>query len=201
MKSFNQEISDLYIKYSNDDNIDEKDIQMFESTLKTLKKKIKEKNKPKTITISGSVHDKVKKYCNHLNLNIGDFTESVLIKEMKGNECLIFDEREYQEIKDEEVKKLESNWFETINSNRNLIYVKSDLLVLSKLFKFMGYSYVDGKPIYQIEENTLEKIRNIGYNEDYFKLVRYDEICTTISRHNTDDDILIIRDDLLEQVN
>ncbi len=59
------------------------DISIFKSSMKEVEKVLKEKNKPKTITISGYSHKIVKDYCLENNLNMGEWVSSILVSEIE----------------------------------------------------------------------------------------------------------------------
>jgi len=142
----------------NIDNIEENDLVNLKSRIKEVEKKIKEKNKPKTITISGDIHTKLKKYCTTFNLNIGELTERLIIDELKKNDCVIIDDREEKEVKEDIEKEISDRWIKEMTRNKCLI--KSNVLLSSKSLRFCGYSIIDGKPIYEF----------IGEDMNHFKI-------------------------------
>jgi hypothetical protein len=145
----NERLSSEVINFTIDvENISESDLNSIKNQLKRVEKKVKEKNKPKTITISGESHSKIKKHCSLFNLNIGEWTEKVLIEELNKSNCIEKDERDYKDIQKEEMSKIEEKYINEESRKRTLI--KSNKLLLSKDLKFYGYSILDGLPIYEI---------------------------------------------------
>jgi hypothetical protein len=57
---------------------------------KEIETKLKEKAKPKTITISGEAHNIIKNHCNALNQSIGEYTEKIMLENVddEKNEIL-----------------------------------------------------------------------------------------------------------------
>lgn len=125
----------------------ENEIKSLEERLKELKKKFKEENKPKTFTVKSDVHNKVKLYCQLLGINISEWVEKTLKKEI---DCLEFDN--YDEYIENESKKILKKY--TINQEEFI--VKSDKLIIDKKFKFLGYSIIDGLPCYNFIDGVME---------------------------------------------
>jgi hypothetical protein len=149
----------------NVDGIEESELLNLKSRIKEAEKKIKEKNKPKTITISGDMHAKVKKYCTTFNLNIGEWTEKLLLNELDKNNCIIIDDREEKEVMKDREKEITDRWFK--EKTRIKFLIKSNILLSSKSLRFNGYSQLDGKPIYEF----------IGDDMNHFKMINnFDEI-------------------------
>ena len=145
----NERLSSEVINFTIDvENISESDLNSIKNQLKRVEKKVKEKNKPKTITISGESHSKIKKHCSLFNLNIGEWTEKVLMEELNKSNCIEKDERDHEDIQKEEMSKIEEKYINEELRKRTLI--KSNKLLLSKDLKFYGYSILDGLPIYEI---------------------------------------------------
>lgn len=98
---------------------EEKDLQILKEKVKILERKIKERKKPKTVTIAGDAHFKIKEYCNLININIGDWVSKTLIdtidKIIEENNCIIKDDRDYETIHNEEILKLKEKY-----TNRHL---------------------------------------------------------------------------------
>jgi len=75
----------LMNELDNMDNIselDEEQVLKIKEKFKKVESSLKEKIKPKTITISGPTHNKIKAYCIDNELNIGEWTENTLVKEL-----------------------------------------------------------------------------------------------------------------------
>lgn len=80
---------DIFSGIENDIELD--DLNHLMDKVKSIKKKVKGKNKPKTITIPNNIHTIVREYCDMMGLNIGEWCASVLREkiEQKEGECLI----------------------------------------------------------------------------------------------------------------
>jgi hypothetical protein len=177
----------------NIDNIEENDLVSLKSRIKEVEKKIKEKNKPKTITISGDVHSKVKKYCTTFNLNIGEWTEKIILNELSENNCIILDDREEKEVRKDLEKEITDKWF--YEKNRNKYLIKANVLLSSKSLRFWGYSIIDGKPIYEFigEDMSHFKISNdFDSMGIIFTLVREAEISKGILFNEEINDVKFI---------
>lgn len=153
------------------DNIQtEKDLLLLKEKVKEIEKKIKENNKPKTITISGNVHNKIKKFCGALNLNIGEWSEKVLLKEIEDNNCVIILEEHdsgtsYEDRIKEDSEILKEKYIKEKQKSKYLI--KSNKLIFSDQLKFNGYSRIDGQPIYEF---TGEDMTHFKMVNDFDKL-------------------------------
>lgn len=162
----NERISSEVINFTIDvENISEADLNNIKNQLKKVEKKVKEKKKPKTITIPGDTHAKVKNHCNLFNLNIGEFTEKVLLEEIEKNKCIEKGERDLEE----EMSEIEKRYIDNELKSRTLI--KSNKLLFSKYLEFYGYSITDGLPIYEIIE-----INSKFFNDLYRNILKENNI-------------------------
>jgi hypothetical protein len=130
--------------------------------IKLAEKKIKERNKPKTLIISGDIPQKVKKYCTTFNLNIGEWVENILVKEIEKNNCVILEEGTSEEILDKLSLEISEKYLKEYNKER--ILFKSNKLLMSSSLKFYGYSLIDSNPIYEFLGKDIKKI------QEFFKL-------------------------------
>lgn len=148
-------IDDL-LKNLEKDDMTEEQISELMLKVKDVQKKLKEKNKPKTITISAKDHQKIKKYCTMMDLNIGDWSSKVLLDEIEKSLCVEVKE-ETTEESEERIKKESENliesWKEGQNRPKNLY--KLNRLIISSMFKFCGYSGLDCNPIYEFTGKDL----------------------------------------------
>jgi len=162
-----KEISTIEKTLNDCDGLDDDQIIALKDKIKNFEAKLKDKVKPKTITISSSVHNKIKKYCNDFNLKIGDWVEDTLLKALDCTDTQIKQKystyEEYVEAaKDDLMKKwkeyqtyeeyveaakddLMKKWKEYQKINK---LIKSDNLILKPKFKFKGFSFIDHKPMY-----------------------------------------------------
>lgn len=140
-------IYNLLQDISNTD-LTEDDIENLRKKMKLVDKTLKEKKKPKTITISGECHNKIKNYCSSLGLNIGDWVAQVLLKEIKDGSCIIVENGTDKEITEKRKSEISDNYIKSKSRKRNLI--KSNKILFNKDFTFVGYSMVDSLPIYEV---------------------------------------------------
>lgn len=158
----------------------EKDLLLLKEKVKEIEKKIKENNKPKTITISGSAHNTIKRFCISLNFNIGDWCEKILLKEIEDNNCVILVEdydstKSYEDIIKEDSEVLKDKYIKEKQNTKYLI--KSNKLILSSQLKFNGYSRLDGQPIYEFT----------GEDMNHFKMVNdFDGLGITFNKIDMD---------------
>lgn len=156
----------------NKSDISDSEISIIRDKMKEFEKILKDKSKPKTITISGSCHKMVKEYCQENDLNIGEWVSSVLIKEVeKGggvpfyNLNKFYKERNYGLIKnidlnincinsiteEEEIERIKKKYTESnfwkVKKKR---YIKSEILIENDNLLLVGYDKADGFPIYNI---------------------------------------------------
>lgn len=127
--------------------LEEEQILILKEKLKTFEAKLKEKEiKPKTITISGSVHNKIKNHCGYIGIKIGDWVEKVLLEAMQPaiiTEKLDYEQQEKQLEKEKE--DMVQSWIKSKDRNKVII---ADKLILLPKFKFLGYEEYNGKPTY-----------------------------------------------------
>ena len=159
----------------------DKDLLLLKEKVKQIEKKIKENNKPKTITISGSTHNTIKRFCSTLNLNIGDWCEKVLLKEIEDNDCILrVNEMDTVELNDTEEKERDSKILKDKyikEAQRTKYLIKSNKLVLSSQLKFNGYSRIDGQPIYEFT----------GEDMNHFKMINdFDSLGITFDKIDMD---------------
>lgn len=127
-------------------DIDESDILILKNKVKEMEKKVKENNKPKTITISAKDHKIIKNHCALFGINIGDWVSKVLLKEIDDN-CVIIEYKTIEEAQKESLKIITDNYI--ISANRNKFLVKTNKIIINTDLKFEGYSIADSKPIYE----------------------------------------------------
>ena len=141
-----KEINTIEKTLNDCDGLDDDQIIALKDKIKNFEAKLKDKVKPKTITISSSVHNKIKKYCNDFNLKIGDWVEDTLLKSLECTDNQIKQKYStYEEYLDATKDDLIKKWKEYQKINK---LIKSDNLILKEKFKFKGFSFVDHKPMY-----------------------------------------------------
>jgi len=155
------EISTIERTLNECEGLEDEQIIALKDRIKNFESKLKDKIKPKTITISSAVHNKIKKYCNMFNLKIGDWVEDTLLKAL---DCT--DDKAYSvdEMRIQETADITKNYFASKKINKLL---KADRLVLLPKFRFKGYSHVDFKPLYDYigsEKEFTEDIKKVYCN-------------------------------------
>lgn len=157
----------------------------LKSEVKKVQNKIKEKQKPKTITISSHVHTKIKRHCNLFGYNIGEWIENLALTELNNNFCFTKDDRDSKEFYEEESQKLIDSWL--LEKDRSKKLVKTNCLLIDKLFKFSGYSLIDNNPIYEFygDQKELDEYENV-----IFTHAKEGEISKNI-KYNPNIDIII----------
>ena len=128
------------------DNMTMDQVSNIRKKLKEIERNIKQKNKPKTITISGNSHEYIKRYCTQLNLKIGDWVEEVLKKEIMSNSAISNINETYEEYIKKEVEKLSDKYKDF---NKVDWFIKSNSYILITGFKFLGCYEADGLPTYK----------------------------------------------------
>jgi hypothetical protein len=129
------------------DDITESDLNDFKSKMKEIEKKVKEKNKPKTITISGKDHSVIKQYCSKLNLNIGDWVSKILLSEINNSPLIILNDEDSKDS----IEKEKEDLIKKYTYVRSKYLYKANKAIMSKDFNVIGYSIIDGKPIYTFD--------------------------------------------------
>jgi len=142
---------------NNLDNYDitEEEIVEMKEKMKQMDAKLKEKNKPKTITVSAQTHSAIKKYCISMNLNIGDWVTKILLEKIEEHNCT--EEFEQEDYVDIETKEIIDRY---VNSKNLKNLYKTDKLIFHKDFAFKGYSSLDGKPVYNCDFKNVSTLLN-----------------------------------------
>lgn len=167
---------------NNIENIDLDDIKKVKEQLRKIEKEVKKANKPKTITISAKVHQKIKKYCETHGHNIGEWVEKIATDKIKGDSCIIEDDRTHDEIRESDIENLKIK-YKASEINSDLF--KSKVGILSNKVSFKGYSAIDGDPIYETFcKKSIEEVTDI-------KDVKSEEISSTINPDDNMDFIII----------
>ncbi len=180
----------INILNGNIDKIEESDLATLKSKLKEVEKKVKEKNKPKTMTISGKDHAIIKQYCTMFNLNIGNWVSKILLKEINENNAITIDnESTPEELHEMKRKEVIDRYLKRNADQMGKCLFKSNKIVFNPNFKFVGYSMVDSLPIYEInnKNNNLDYISN---NSIELKPSNIGEVSLNIF-YNDDVDIII----------
>jgi hypothetical protein len=123
-----QYLSDL----ENVECVDESEFLQLKNKMKIVENSLKNKIRPKTITVSGEMHNKIKKHCNDDGLNIGDWTEMVLNKEIDNKNKRI--EVILLNLLNDFKKRIKNKDFYDYNVNKinDIIYHIKDLLWIER---------------------------------------------------------------------
>jgi hypothetical protein len=189
-KNLNQLIDQFDESLQNEDLINEDLLKKLQEQVDRVKLVIKEKNKPKTITISGNVHNSIKKYCNYISKQIGDWAEEILLKEISKSTIIPETKEEYEEnIK----KEILDNYYKRLNSKKT--FIKSNTILSSRELNFRGYSQIDGFPIYQFMGDNLTyfiQVNNLLSMGLGLKTVPVSEISETINSNPKLENVIVL---------
>jgi hypothetical protein len=164
----------------------------LKAAARKLEQSIKERKKPKTITISGEVHNSIKTYCAMMGLNIGKWTEQVMMREISENNCIENVQSNYEECINETVEDIKTKY-----TTKKTMY-KTDKLIMCEALRLVGESIVDGMSIYELVDSDInplvaaKSIANMGIIVEIT-----DEDTTTLSIDKYDTDAVIINKILL----
>lgn len=168
------------------------DVEDLKKKLKEIEKQVKENNKPKTITVSSKSHNIIKRYCQTFNLNIGEWAEKTLLKEIEESNCVIVDDENLSsdEVQEMKVKELMSKYSNN-KVSKNLI--KTNKPIMSKDLKYEGWSIIDGYYIYNyigddfVHFKLINQFENIGLKD---KKAMFSEI-STVSKVDDIDTVIL----------
>lgn len=135
-----------------DPSIDPEEFQLaaLKAAARKLEQNIKERKKPKTITISGDTHNKIKTYCNSMGLNIGKWTEQVLMREISENNCV--EVTNYDDYINDTAEDIKNKY------TKKTTRYKTDTLIMCESLRLVGESIVDGMPIYELVDSDINPL-------------------------------------------
>lgn len=193
-ESILKQLKDQELRYDGDDTIDPEEFQLaaLKAAARKLEQSIKERKKPKTITISGETHNKIKSYCSTMGLNIGKWTEHILLREINDNTCIENVQSNYEEYINETVEDIKTKY-----TTKKTMY-KTDKLIMCEALRLVGESVIDGMPVYELvdqEINPLVAAKSIANMGIIVEIT--DEYTTTLSIDKYDTDAVIINKKLL----
>lgn len=153
-ESILKQLKEQETQQDGDVTIDPEEFQLaaLKAAARKLEQSIKERKKPKTITISGETHNKIKSYCSTMGLNIGKWTEQVLLREITDNTCIEKVESNYDEFINETVETIKTKY-----TNKKTMY-KTDKLIMCEVLRLVGESKLDGMPVYELIDQTINPI-------------------------------------------
>lgn len=153
-ESILKQLKDQEPQQDGDVTMDPEEFQLaaLKAAARKLEQSIKERKKPKTITISGETHNKIKSYCSTMGLNIGKWTEQVLLREITDNTCVERVQSNYEEFINETVEDIKIKY-----TNKKTMY-KTDKLIMCEVLRLVGESKLDGMPVYELIDQTINPI-------------------------------------------
>lgn len=168
-----------------DSTFDTEEFQLaaLKAAARKLEQRIKEKKKPKTITISGEVHNSIKTHCAMMGLNIGKWTEQVLMREISENNCIEMVQSNYDEYINETVEDIKTKY-----TTKKTMY-KTDKLIMCEALRLVGESVVDGMPVYELvdqEINPLVAAKFIANMGIIVEITDENTIPLSIDKYDTD---------------
>jgi hypothetical protein len=168
-----------------DSTFDTEEFQLaaLKAAARKLEQRIKEKKKPKTITISGEVHNSIKTHCAMMGLNIGKWTEQVLMREISENNCIEMVQSNYDEYINETVEDIKTKY-----TTKKTMY-KADKLIMCEALRLVGESVVDGMPVYELvdqEINPLVAAKFIANMGIIVEITDENTIPLSIDKYDTD---------------
>lgn len=168
-----------------DSTFDTEEFQLaaLKAAARKLEQRIKEKKKPKTITISGEVHNSIKTHCALMGLNIGKWTEQVLMREISENNCIEMVQSNYDEYINETVEDIKTKY-----TTKKTMY-KTDKLIMCEVLRLVGESAVDGMPVYELvdqEINPLVAAQSMANMGIIVEITDENTIPLSIDKYDTD---------------
>ena len=168
-----------------DSTFDTEEFQLaaLKAAARKLEQRIKEKKKPKTITISGEVHNSIKTHCALMGLNIGKWTEQVLMREISENNCIEMVQSNYDEYINETVEDIKTKY-----TTKKTMY-KTDKLIMCEVLRLVGESAVDGMPVYELvdqEINPLVAAQSMSNMGIIVEITDENTIPLSIDKYDTD---------------
>lgn len=150
---------DLMAGTNEDTSIDPEEFQLaaLKAAARKLEQSIKERKKPKTITISGDAHNRIKTHCATLGLNIGKWTEQVLLREISDNTCVERVQSGYEEYINETADSIKNKY--TAKRTR----YKTDKMIVCDGLRLVGQSATTGDPVYELTDDSLNPV-DVAYN-------------------------------------
>ena len=194
-ESILKQLKDQELRYDGDDTIDPEEFQLaaLKAAARKLEQSIKERKKPKTITISGETHNKIKSYCSTMGLNIGKWTEHILLREINDNTCIENVQSNYEEYINETVEDIKTKY-----TTKKTMY-KTDKLIMCEVLRLVGESKLDGMPVYELIDQTINPLvaaKSIA-NMNILVEITGEEITIPLSLDKYDLEAVIINKNML----
>ena len=194
-ESILKQLKDQEPQQDGDVTMDPEEFQLaaLKAAARKLEQSIKERKKPKTITISGETHNKIKSYCSTMGLNIGKWTEQVLLREITDNTCAERVQSNYEEFINETVEDIKTKY-----TNKKTMY-KTDKLIMCEVLRLVGESKLDGMPVYELIDQTINPLvaaKSIA-NMNILVEITGEEITIPLSLDKYDLEAVIINKNML----
>ena len=137
-ESILRQLKDQESPLDGETSMDTEEFQLaaLKAAARKLEQSIKERKKPKTITISGETHNKIKSYCSTMGLNIGKWTEHILLREINDNTCIENVQSNYEEYINETVEDIKTKY-----TTKKTMY-KTDKLIMCEVLRLVGESVI-----------------------------------------------------------
>lgn len=201
-KSILRQLKEQELRHDGDDTSEIDNLALYDSegfqlaalkaAARKLEQSIKERKKPKTITISGETHNKIKSYCSTMDLNIGKWTEHILLREINDNTCIENVQSNYEEYINETVEDIKTKY-----TTKKTMY-KTDKLIMCEVLRLVGESKLDGMPVYELIDQTINPLvaaKSIANMNIVVEIT--DDNTITLSLDKYDLDVVIINKNIL----
>ena len=165
-ESILRQLKDQEPQQDGDVTMDPEEFQLaaLKAAARKLEQSIKDRKKPKTITISGDSHNKIKTYCATMGLNIGKWTEQVLLREITDNACVERVQSNYDDYINETAESIKNKY--TAKKTR----YKTDKMIVCDGLRLVGESVTTGDPIYELTDDTMNPV-DVAYNLTKWEII------------------------------
>jgi hypothetical protein len=165
-ESILRQLKDQEPQQDGDVTMDPEEFQLaaLKAAARKLEQSIKDRKKPKTITISGDSHNRIKTYCATMGLNIGKWTEQVLLREITDNACVERVQSNYEEYINETAESIKNKY--TAKKTR----YKTDKMIVCDGLRLIGESATTGDPVYELTDDTMNPV-DVAYNLTKWEII------------------------------
>jgi adenylosuccinate synthase len=135
-----------------------KEYKKIQNQLKNLTKATKfKKNSTKILDLfDEKLNQRIIKYCRDTNQNLQDLISETLVKELDSFSNIVEVEKvNHEEFIKDESEKILKRWKD--NEEKRKLF-ETDGYVISKNVEFVGHTVIDGKPVYNMNEDSINKI-------------------------------------------
>ena len=165
-ESILRQLKDQEPQQDGDVTMDPEEFQLaaLKAAARKLEQSIKDRKKPKTITISGDSHNRIKTYCATMGLNIGKWTEQVLLREITDNTCVERVQSNYDEYINETAESIKNKY--TAKKTR----YKTDKMIVCDGLRLIGESATTGDPVYELTDESMNPV-DVAYNLTKWEII------------------------------